>query len=148
MEKPILIEGTSAIDHRGKVSYVNDFQFDGVKRFYIIQNPQAYFVTVWQCHKHEEKYFTVIQGTALICAVKIDNWDNPSKDPPIQEFILSAEQPAILKIPKGFANGIMNFTKDTKTLIFATTTLSETSKDDIRLTPDYWNPWKKIIKQL
>ncbi|MCD4818931.1 MAG: WxcM-like domain-containing protein [Candidatus Cloacimonetes bacterium] len=148
MEKPILIKGDSVVDHRGKVSFVNDFDFKDIKRFYFSQNHQANFVRAWQCHKHEAKYFTVIQGTALICTVKIDNWNNPSKDLPIQEFIISAEKPTILRIPKGFANGIMNFSKDTKILIFATTTLSETSQDDIRLAPDYWNPWKKVVKSL
>ena len=140
--EPIGIRGDSVIDERGKVSFVNDFSFDDVKRFYIIQNHTEFFVRAWQCHKYEAKYFMVIDGTAMICAVQLDDWDNPSKNLSVQQFILSEEKPEVLKIPAGYANGIMNITKKAKVMIFATTTLEETNNDDKRLNPYYWNPWK------
>ena len=59
----------------------------------------------WQGHQIEYKYFYVVSGLFLICAVKIDNWQNPSKDLFVEEFILSEEKSWILAIPPGYANG-------------------------------------------
>ena len=35
---PLLINGDIAIDDRGKISFVNTFDFENVKRFYQIRN--------------------------------------------------------------------------------------------------------------
>jgi dTDP-4-dehydrorhamnose 3,5-epimerase len=147
MDNPYLISGNVAFDERGKVSFVNDFTFSDVKRFYMIQNHENYFVRAWQGHQNEAKYFTVLQGKALICAVKIDNWNTPSKELSVEEFVLTEEKPAVLCLPKGYANGMMNLTKDTKIVVFATTTLTETNADNYRWEPMYWNPWKQFIKE-
>ena len=56
MDAPWLIEGGLAVDDRGIVSFVNDFDFAGVKRFYMVSNHKAGFVRAWHAHKHEAKY--------------------------------------------------------------------------------------------
>ena len=38
MKDPKVISGGVAIDDRGSVTFVNDFDFLGVKRFYQVQN--------------------------------------------------------------------------------------------------------------
>ena len=38
MKEVNLINGGVAVDDRGSVRFVNDFDFEGVKRFYQVQN--------------------------------------------------------------------------------------------------------------
>ena len=58
----------------------------------------------------------VVQGSMLVCAVKIDNWDAPSPTLPIHRYVLSDRSPAVLYIPAGYANGFMSLTEDAKIL--------------------------------
>ena len=48
-----LLEGGLAVDDRGTVSFVNGFDFRGVKRFYTVTNHRAGFVRAWHAHRHE-----------------------------------------------------------------------------------------------
>ncbi len=38
---PVVINGKIAVDDRGSLSFVNDFTFDRVKRFYLVNNHRA-----------------------------------------------------------------------------------------------------------
>ncbi len=140
--KPELIKGGLVVDDRGAVSFVNDFNFVGVKRFYTVENHRQGFVRAWHAHKNEAKYIMAIKGSALIGAVQIDNWDNPSKDSKVYRFVLSDKSPAVLFVPPGFANGFMSLTDDTKLIFFSTSELNESLNDDYRYESRYWDPWK------
>ena len=142
MVEPRLLKGALVTDDRGEVTFVNDFDFVGVKRFYIVSNHAAGFVRAWHGHRHEAKYVTVVQGAMLIACVRIDDWQNPSPNLPLQRFVLSAHQPAILFIPPGYANGNMSLTADAKAIFFSTSTLEESKNDDIRFDAHFWNPWR------
>lgn len=139
--EPTLIKGALASDDRGHVGFVNDFHFNNVKRFYTAENYKRGFIRAWHGHKLEAKYITVVKGSALICCVKIDIWESPSKQLLIHKFVLSEHQPAVLAIPAGYANGTMSLTKDAKLIIFSTTTLEESKNDDFRYPARYWDPW-------
>ena len=139
-----LIEGNLTIDDRGEVGFINDFNFDKVKRFYWVRNHKSGFIRAWHAHKKEAKYVTVIQGAALIGAVEIDDWDNPSKDSKVWRYVLSDSKPSILYIPAGYANGFMSLSAETKLIFFSTSSLKETKGDDIRYDAYYWDPWKII----
>jgi len=141
MVEPRLIRGALAADDRGEVVFVNDFDFAGVKRFYMVSNHAAGFVRAWHAHRREAKYVTVVQGTMLIACVQIDDWDQPSPDLPVQRFVLSAKTPAVLYIPPGYANGNMSLTADAKAIFFSTSSLEESKGDDIRYDARLWNPW-------
>ncbi len=141
MEIPTIIKGDLYVDDRGVVSFVNNFNFDGVKRFYAVENNSIGFVRAWHAHKNEAKYVFVVKGSALIGTVKIDDWKNPSKKLPVNRFVLSEKQPSILFIPKGYANGFMSLTDDLKILLFSTSELEESKNDDYRYDAYYWNPW-------
>lgn len=136
-----LIKGGLAADDRGEVGFVNDFRFEGVKRFYTLANHSKGFVRAWHGHKNESKYFYVTRGAALVCAVEIDKWEKPSKKLAVQRYTLSANSPAVLYIPKGFANGYMSLTDDCRIIVFSTSTLEESLKDDYRFNARYWDPW-------
>lgn len=142
MDKPTLIPGGIAIDDRGSVSFVNDFVFDGVKRFYAVANHRQGFVRAWHGHKKEGKYVLVTSGAALVGAVKIDNWDQPSPGLVPEKYVLSAAKPSLLFIPAGYANGFMSLTPDTKIMFFSTSTLEASKGDDIRFPARLWDIWE------
>lgn len=138
---PRLLNGGLAVNARGTVSFVNQFKFPGVKRFYMVENSNKNAVRAWHGHKNEEKYVFVVSGEALIGAVKINNWKNPSKKTKIYRFLLSSKNPSILYIPKGYANGFKSLTQDSKLIFFSTSTLAQSEKDDFRFDAKYWNIW-------
>lgn len=139
-----MIEGGLAVDDRGAVGFVNDFDFSGVKRFYMVTNHRAGFVRAWHAHHHEAKYVTVLRGSAIVGAVKIDNWENPSKNSLVNRYVLSAQKPSVLYIPAGHANGFMSLTEDTVIVFFSTATVEESRNDDIRYDARYWDIWQVI----
>ncbi len=142
MDKVRLIEGNIAVDDRGTVSFVNDFNFSGVKRFYMVTNHRAGFVRAWHAHRHESKYITVARGAAVIGAVKIDKWENPSKDSQVDRYVLSAEKPSVLYVPAGYANGFMSLTEDATVVFYSTASLQESQGDDVRYDARYWDIWQ------
>jgi len=141
-KEPSLLKGGVVVDDRGEVGFVNEFDFKGVKRFYWVANHQRGFVRAWHGHKHEAKHATVVRGAMMICCIRIDDWDNPSPDLPIQSFVLSDKNPAVLFIPPGYVNGFKSLTDDAKIMFFSTSTIDESLGDDIRYPARMWDPWQ------
>lgn len=141
---PVLLEGGLGVDDRGQVAFVNGFDFEGVKRFYMVSNHRQGFIRAWHGHKKEAKYVSVVQGSALVCAVKVDDWANPTKDAQIHRHVLSAQKPSVLFIPAGYANGFMSLTEDAKLMFFSTSTVEESRNDDIRFESHHWDPWQVV----
>jgi len=129
-----LLNGSLAVDDRGSVSFVNDFTFDGVKRFYQVENHKRGFIRAWHGHVKEGKYVYVCQGSALIGAVNLETEE-------IQKFVLSSKSPKILWIPPNYANGFKSLEENTKIIFFSTSTLEESVGDDIRFDYAKWNIW-------
>ena len=141
---PRLIDGGLAVDDRGQVSFVNDFAFEGVRRFYMVSNHHRGFVRAWHAHRHEAKYVFVTTGAAIVGAVEIDDWERPSKTAQIHRYVLSAKKPSILYIPAGYANGFESLTDDTNIIFFSTATMEEAKSDDVRYDARYWDIWEII----
>ncbi len=142
MEDEIRIfNGGLAVDDRGEIVFVNDFHFESVKRFYMVSNHKQGFIRAWHAHKREAKYVFAVTGAALVGAVKIDNWEKPSVDLPAGRYVLSSKKPQILYIPAGYANGFMSLTSDLKLIFYSTSTLEESTGDDIRYDARYWDIW-------
>lgn len=139
---PRLIRGGIAVDDRGALRFVNDFQFPGVKRFYCVTNHQAGFVRAWHAHRREAKFVTVLQGAAIVGAVRIDDWESPNPAAVVERHVLSSAQPAVLAIPAGYANGFMTLTADTIVVFFSTATLEESAADDVRFPARFWDIWQ------
>jgi dTDP-4-dehydrorhamnose 3,5-epimerase-like enzyme len=142
LTQPILFKGDLAVDDRGEVGFVNDFDFAGVRRFYTVKNHGVRFVRAWHAHRREGKYVTAVDGAAIVAAVKIDSWEKPSRDLRVDRFLLSAHKPSVLFIPPGYANGFMSLTADLKLLFFSTSTLQESADDDIRFDSRLWDAWQ------
>ena len=136
-----IMEGALAVDDRGEVGFVNDFDFAGVKRFYTIRNHHSGFVRAWHAHRREAKYVTAIAGAALVGAVRVDDWERPSRDLKVSRYVLSAAKPRVLLIPAGYANGFMSLTDDARLMFFSSSTLAESEGDDIRFDARYWDAW-------
>lgn len=140
-EEPRLIQGDLAVDDRGEVGFVNEFHFEGIKRFYTVANHRQGFVRAWHGHRREAKYVMAVSGAAVVGVVRVDDWERPSKSAPVQRFVLSSTKPAVLFIPAGYANGFMSLTEDTKLIFFSTSTLEESKGDDIRFGARHWDIW-------
>jgi dTDP-4-dehydrorhamnose 3,5-epimerase-like enzyme len=140
-QEPKLLVGDLAVDDRGEVGFVNDFDFAGVKRFYTVRNHRQGFVRAWHGHKKEAKYVTVTAGAAVVAAVKVDDWERPSKDLKVARYVLSAARPRVLYIPAGYANGFMSLSDDARLMFFSTSALADSLGDDIRFDARYWDVW-------
>lgn len=138
----LLIEGGVAVDDRGFLQFANTFNFENVKRFYCVTNFSETIIRAFHGHKNEAKYVLVLSGSAIVCAVKIDNFNKPSKKLKIERFMLSAKKPAVLFIPAGYANGFRSLEQDTKVIFFSSSSAEESKNDDFRFAFDYWG--KKI----
>ncbi|KQO20448.1 hypothetical protein ASF10_17390 [Flavobacterium sp. Leaf82] len=135
---PKIIQGGNFSDHRGTISFVNDFSFNDIERFYIISNSDENPIRAWQGHKLDAKNFYCLSGSFKIHFVKIDNWENPSKDLTIETIIVSANDSKIVHIPSGYANAIESLESASKLISFSTLPLSNVSDDDVRFVSDYW----------
>ncbi len=144
MEQPRLIEGGLAVDDRGSLAFVNEFAFDGVKRFYIVSNHRSGFVRAWHGHRREAKYVLALSGAAILGVVPIDNWDNPARDLPVQRYVLAEYKPALLYIPAGYANGFKTLKPETRLLFLSTAMLEESRGDDLRYDAYYWDAWQVV----
>ena len=131
-----IINGGVAVDDRGSVRFINDFNFDGVKRFYQVANHKRDFIRAWHAHEKEGKFVYVTKGSALVGAVNLKNEE-------ITKHVLSAQSPKILYIPPGYANGFKSLEEDTIILFFSTSTLEDSLGDDIRFPYDKWNIWEE-----
>lgn len=138
MTKPYLISGGKFKDNRGSISFVNDFKFEDVKRFYIIEHQDTSVIRAWQGHKAEKKYFYVVNGSFIIKAIKPDNWENPSKELVAEKFILNENESNILCLPQGFINGFKVLEENSKLMVFSNMENEESADDLIRFPLDYW----------
>lgn len=118
------VEGKTAMDNRGKVTFVNDFDMTDVKRFYVVENWGG-IVRAWHGHKKEAKYVYVASGSAKILLMDMDTGE-------VQERYLSADQPKVLYVPPGQYNGSQSLENGTKIFYFSTSTLDESVADDYR----------------
>jgi dTDP-4-dehydrorhamnose 3,5-epimerase len=131
-----ILNGGISIDDRGSVRFVNDFNFENVKRFYHVENHRCGFIRAWHGHLNEGKYVYVANGSALIGVVNM-------KTEEISKFVLSNKSPKILWIPPGNYNGFKTLEENTSIIFFSTLTLNESLNDDIREEYNKWNIWEE-----
>lgn len=136
-----LIEGGIFSDERGTLSFVNAFNLLLVKRFYFISNVNIDVIRAWQGHKIESRWFYCTEGSFDVRLIKIDNWDCPSKIQRVEKYILNANEPSVLYIPKGYLNGFKAFEDNSKLMILSDYRLNEISGDDYRYDKELWTNW-------
>lgn len=139
---PKIISGGKVYDNRGSLRFSNKLIFNKIKRFYIVHNYSKNFIRAWHGHLKEEKFITCIKGTFQVSAVKITNIKKPSKSSKIFNYVLNESNNDFIHIPKGYANGSMSLEDNSKLLIFSSSKVKDSIKDDYRFEYNYWNPWK------
>ena len=145
--EPFIYEIGEAVDHRGSLEYYNDLTISNYKRFYIVKNPTRGTVRAWHGHKKEAKLVKVLKGEIALYLIKVENWDNPSKD--IEPYLYKLnENSGIVYVPPGFANGAINLVNNTNIMYFSSSTLEESKNDDFRFDPKYWNVWKQYSPEI
>lgn len=135
--KPAIIKGNSHQDERGILKFNNDFNALGIKRVYTIQNRDEDFIRSWQGHQIEQRWFSAILGSFKIKLIAPDDWEVPSKNLSILEFILEAKNLDILHIPAGFISSIQAIEENSTLLVFADFELGEI-EDEYRFSSDYF----------
>lgn len=143
-EKIILFKGGISVDDRGSLHFVNDFHFEGVKRFYQVENHRRGFVRAWHGHQREGKYVWVANGSALIGVAPINAAHGDVSC--CEKFVLSEKSSSILWIPPQHFNGFMSLAEHTKVIFYSTLTMEEAKDDDIRLPYDTWNLWEEHFR--
>lgn len=144
MYKPTHLKGGTFSDERGILSFVNEFDLSPVKRMYSIVHPDKSVVRAWQGHQQESKWFKCIKGRFVVAWKKIDDFSNPSPLPPPEHAILDSNQPEILFIPPGYANGLKALDENSEIMIFSDYNLGESLDDKIRFDKDLWFDWNQF----
>ena len=139
LEKPEIIKGGVAVDDRGSLRFVNDFSFESVKRFYMVENHESGFIRAWHGHAHEAKFVYVVSGSALVVAVPLQLAKVDISIDQCFRTVLSDASPSILKIPGGYYNGFKTLTPGCKVMFFSDATLDQSKSDDLRLPYDAVN---------
>ena len=133
-----IMTGGIFADDRGKLRFVNEFDFSKVKRFYQVENHRQGFIRAWHGHINEGKYVYVPQGSALVGLVPLEH-----KSATPHKVTLTSEKPQVLWIPPNHANGFMSLEENTIIMFFSTSSLEESKGDDIRFPYDKWNIWEE-----
>ena len=139
LDKIKIIKGGIHSDERGQLSFINDFDLEDIRRMYIIEPANTDLIRAWQGHKKEEKYFLVVQGSFTIGLVEIDNWINPSTELTPTFIELNANNPKVLCVPGGYANGIKSNSKESRIMVFSSSTLVDAKGDEYRFPENYWD---------
>lgn len=139
-----VIEGEIFRDYRGQISSINSFQFEGIKRSYIIHHPDVAVVRGWHGHQFERKWFYCLKGLFSVALVKIDNWEKPSNDLKPEIFHLSDNVSQLVCVPAGYANCLKAYTPGSIMLVLSDKTLDEAKDDSWRYDKDLWVDWNNI----
>lgn len=135
--KPNLIKGNRHQDERGIVRFNNNFDALDIKRVYIIENVDTDFTRAWQGHQVEHRWFSPVKGSFKIKLIKIDTWNQPSPQLPVEEFMLNSENLDVLHVPPGFVTSIQAAESGSRLMVFADHQLNEV-RDEYRFPKDYF----------
>lgn len=139
-----VIDGEIFWDHRGQISSLNTFHFDGVRRAYIIHHPDASVVRGWHGHQHERKWFYCLKGSFSVALVKIDDWDNPSDDLVPEVFHLSEDKSRLVCVPGGYANCLKAHVSGSVMMVLSDKVLEDALTDSWRYDASMWVNWNEI----
>jgi len=126
----ITITGGVAKDERGQIRFVNDFNMEKVKRFYIIKNSNRKLVRGWRGHRTERRWFYVLSGAFYIDIVEIDDWEHPSQSLPVARYRTESNNQQVIYVPAGHATAFQSLETDSELLVFADCGVENSKEDD------------------
>ena len=133
-----ILKGDSFKDHRGMLAFCNDFSLEPIVRFYEITPKDTNIIRAWQAHKKESKWFYCTQGEFEVKLVKVDSFEKPSEDLTVFTHELKADEPEILFIPGGYANGFKALKNNSKLMVFSNFDVTASKDDDFRFELNTW----------
>lgn len=137
-----IIQGNLFSDDRGSLSFANDFSLKSIVRFYEITPKDTTIIRAWQAHKKESKWFYCTQGAFKVNLIKLDSFENPSDDLTVISYELNANNPQVLYIPGGYANGFKSLCQESKLMVYSDFDLEASKLDDFRFESNKWiNKW-------
>lgn len=125
-----LIKGGVGMDHRGQIRFNNEFDMEGVKRFYLIKNKDLNTVRGWRGHRIENRWFYVISGAFSLKYIEIDNWSNADTGLPIKEVLIDAKELNVVHVPPGYATAFQALQDNSELLVFADSAIQDACLDD------------------
>lgn len=133
----MLYQGDQHRDHRGIITYNNDFDFSKIKRVYTLENHSTSFIRGWQGHNIEQRWFAAIKGKFVISVIEIDDFQSPSRELPIKKYQLNDETLTYLHVPAGCITAIQAIEENSKLLVLADYALGEVN-DEYRFELEYF----------
>jgi dTDP-4-dehydrorhamnose 3,5-epimerase-like enzyme len=133
----MLFKGNKFSDHRGIITYNNEFDVSAIKRIYTIENSSLEFIRGWQGHKVEQRWFAAMSGRFKVSIICVDDFENPSPDLEIHNYELTTDGLTILHIPAGHITAIQALEHGSKMLVMADYGIGEL-KDEYRYELDYF----------
>lgn len=121
----MLLKGKRHTDHRGTITYNNDFDASKIKRIYTIENASLDFIRGWQGHKVEQRWFACMKGKFEIRVIELDDFENPSKNLPQNKYELNTDSLDFLHVPGGCITAIRALEEHSKLLVLADYALGE-----------------------
>jgi dTDP-4-dehydrorhamnose 3,5-epimerase-like enzyme len=138
MSEITVLQGEIHADERGSISSLNNLSFDGIRRTYILHHPNTSVLRGWHAHRYERKWYYCHKGSFHLWLVKIDDWDNPSHDLPVERFELAEDNSQIVIVPAGYGSLIQACEPDSIMQVFSDVAFPECLKDSWRFEPEYF----------
>ena len=132
-----LFLGNKHEDHRGIITYNNDFDASQIKRIYTIENQTIDFIRGWQGHQIEQRWFAAVNGSFEISIICVDDFLNPNSDLEVNKFTLNSDVLTYLHVPAGCISAIKSLEENSKLLVLADYALGEVN-DECRFPIDYF----------
>jgi len=139
----MILIGNRHKDARGIITYNNEFDASLIKRIYTIENHSIDFIRGWQGHKIEQRWFACMNGRFEISVIKVDDFESPSEDLPVEKFTLTNEVLTYLHVPAGCITAIQSLEENSKLLVLADYGIGEVN-DEYRFEPNYFKKYEKV----
>lgn len=137
------IQGGIAKDQRGQIRFVNDFDMSEVKRFYIIKNQDIDLMRGWRAHRIEQRWFYVLSGSFVVNIVQIDDWQEASRNLPVERKVIDSRENQVLHLSPGYATAFRALEQESELLVFADYGIDHATKDDYTYPLDYFLEMKE-----
>ncbi|MGO3181913.1 MAG: hypothetical protein ACTIJ9_03690 [Aequorivita sp.] len=139
-----IINGAKYVDDRGEIRFVNEFETSTFRRCYHITHDRMSVIRAWQGHKKENKAFWVTKGSFLLQWILIDDFKQPNENLKIESSVFNFEEPKVLILPGGIANGFQALEKYSSIMVFSDMSIENSKNDDYRWDKNYFKnaQWK------
>ena len=137
-DEPKLINAGRALDDRGVLTFCNEFNLQGVVRFYAIQNHRRGLVRAWHGHAASDTFLWPVAGAWTVAAARIG-----TTSPKIDRYTI--DESWIYHVPAGWYHGHQSLTDGAILGVFSTATIEQVRTDDVRLPWDRWpEVWEEV----